>query len=114
LNNKETKTEEMWDIIARRELIIKEQKMMKECENDKSGQNPFEFDIDALERAAVKIYNEAVENLNTEKMWLIYIGFCFERSQSTLKSKYINKDVNYSMNTFDHKQIFKFFFFIEV
>ena len=94
MTHTEPKSEEMWDIIARRELTIKESKITKEIENEKSAQNPFEFEIDALERAANSIYIEAVQKLNTEKMWLIYINFCFERFESTLKSKFINKDVN--------------------
>ena len=86
MTDTEPKSEEMWDIIARRELTIKESKITKEIENEKSAQNPFEFEIDALERAANSIYIEAVQKLNTEKMWLIYINFCFERFESTLKS----------------------------
>ena len=103
MNENETvvKTEEAWDILAKKELSIQEKKIIKDCEE--SGQNP-DFTISSLEQAANTIYLDAVQQLNTEKMWLIYIRFCFERLN--LKSKYLNEEVK---KTFEMITWFYFF-----
>jgi hypothetical protein len=69
-------------------LVIQEKKILKECEEN--GQNA-DFTIASFEQTANTIYLEATEILNTEKMWLIYIDFCFERLN--LKSRYLNEEV---------------------
>lgn len=83
-------TEEAWDVLARKELVLEGDRILKECAE--TGQNA-DFTIAQYEQTANNIYLEAIDKLNkSEKIWLIYIDFCFERLN--LKSKYLNDEVS--------------------
>ena len=88
--------EETWDILARKNLI-EETEIIKKCEE--TGQIA-DFTIAELEQHANKVYFEALDKVNTPKMWNIYIQFCHERLN--LNSQFLNEEVflNFKLTIF--------------
>jgi hypothetical protein len=83
------KKEEVWDLLAHRPLID-EDTIFEKCKA--SGQIS-DFTIADLEQEANKVYLNALDNLNTENMWNIYLDFCMQRLNKN--SKYLNEEVGF-------------------
>jgi U3 small nucleolar RNA-associated protein 6 len=93
--------EEVWDIMAKKSLLD-EANIMRKC--NETGQIG-DFSIAELEQETNRVYLEAIDKLNTSKMWSIYLEFCFERFN--LESQYLNEErftrLNDALNKAKHK-----------